>query len=66
MQGYVFLEVVEGRQIFDLGFPSRVIPAFSATTLPTVNIYVIGYYKSFERPSGLMASVKTCVAERVG
>ena len=63
MQGYVFLEAMEGRQIFNLVIPNRVSSLLSATP-PTVNISIIGYDKSLERSLCLMASVKTCVTEQ--
>ena len=64
VQGYMFLEAVEGRRAFDLGSLSRVGPTMSVVS-PTVNVGVVGYYKSLERHSCLIASLKKSVMQRV-
>ena len=63
VQSYMFLEAVEGRWAFD-GSLSRVGPTMRVAP-PTVNVGVVGYYKSLERDSCLIASVKKSVMQNV-
>jgi hypothetical protein len=64
VQGDIFLEAVEGRQVFDLAILGDILPTMRSAP-PTIDIGVIGYDESIKRHSRSMASVKKSVMQRI-